>query len=237
MVNIAKKTYQRHQWGCFLPCVSVAVPPHLEDKQDAFLTANKVVSLGQMVMGTSPFIMPVCNAYFVTPKFARGLMEWTNKVKFPWNVQLSYALHMSKTKGCNRDIDVVATRSVMLLDGSKTGHFLSTLNGDNALSMCPEYVEMMKVLSMPKCDKKNKSEEVLAIIQRFESKSEDVVRDHPDMLRLYAESLEKNGNTVKAHEVLGRAVTVLLKNPLVLINNNSTVMKRYLKSFAYVQPD
>lgn len=172
------------------------------------------------------FVFPTSNAYCVRPSYARALLPHLTPLKFAWNVQLSYALH--RTEG-----SVGALEKALLLDGSKTGHFCSVLSGENTLQLNSQYNELNKLLTRLS-PAENDDASVAQFIDHFNSQS-GILKDHPDLLRIHATYLTNRSRHVEAHQVLHRAAQTLLRQPLVLINNQSGLMKDYIKSFAHVQ--
>lgn len=209
--NMVQLAATRRNWGAFFPCVAVPGDGEVQDVSK---------------QGT-PFMPATVNAYFVTPQFAKRMQPWFQRIKFAWHIQLAYCMHMAQS---DAPVPVMATRSMALLDGSKTGHFMSTLAGENALSLCPDFIELVKLVTKGAASRK----QVDAVLASFRARP-GVLQDHPDMLRVYADFLHRHQQHVAAHGTLAQACAVLLANPLVLVNNKSRTMRQYLASFAHVQ--
>ena len=188
-------------------------------QQDEYLASIENVFASGIVLAT-------CNAYFVRPSYAKTLLENTQPIKFAWNVQLSFALHR-----CKPSRGVKCAPCAPLRDGSKTGRFLSTQTGENVLSQCDEFVTFRQLLATAKVGQGSE------VARAFDGiiASQGIANDHPDILRVYATYLTVNRRHKEAHDVLQRAVDVILKEPLTFSNNQSAVMKQFLRSFAHVQ--
>lgn len=236
LMNRVKITFsnKNNRWGIFLPCLSVAMTEQAENTQTQFFVDNKVVKLNELILNGSSFLVPACNAYFVTPSFAKRMLRYCEKIKFAWNVHLSYAVHFVLHEEEESE-QVIGTRTIVIMDGSKTGHFVSTLTGTNLLSLCPEYIELVRLISSTSgTTPKETCSKAAEIISKFEQKN-GVIKDHPDFLRLYAQQLIGIKKLRDAHSVLKKGSKVLLETPLAIINNTSSFMREYLNSFAYVQ--
>lgn len=237
LMNRVKATFSNDGWGIFLPCVSVSLSDETKEQQskDIQLSKHNLVRLDDLVSAGTSFLSPTCNAYFVTPKFASAMLKYCDKIKFAWNVHLSYAAY--RVLNDDKRSGVIGTKSLCLMDGSKTGHFISTLTGSNLLSLCPEYLELVRLVSVPTKEAANNQEtlrKIRDIIDKFEQKS-GVIKNHPDFLRIHAQQLVSCKKYADAHEVLSNGGKILLETPLAIINNTSSFMREYLNSFAFVQ--
>lgn len=241
LVNSAKALHAKAKWGVLMPCLSVSVPPEVHARQDDAVKQHDMVCLNDSMTTATPLLSSTCNAYFVTPGFATAMLPWVRKVKFPWNVQLCYAMHMAMKVRVEMGLspglpDILATKRVVLLDGSKTGHFVATLSGSNPLTLCPEYVDLVRLLQSRdnKLTAKEFDDQVKATMSRYHERH-GVVKHHPEIVRLYAQCLAFQGKRKEAHEELRRAYTVVSRTPLCIVNNQSPFMREFLQSFSWVQ--
>lgn len=174
------------------------------------------------------FVLPSCNAYFVRPAYARALLQHAQPVRFAWNVQLSYALHLTAPAR------VFHSARVFLRDGSKTGRFACT-QGDSTPSQNAAYLALQAQVSAGKATPEEVSVAVDRCLSAPDAEGKTVLKDHPEVLRLQAAHLSASGRHGDAHAVLLRAADALLREPLVLVNNQSGVMRQLIRSFAQVQ--
>lgn len=236
-IQLAKQSYFEKRWGFFFPCISAIVTDgdgvsdndNKDDQSKKESLSSRVISIAKSFETSPQFIPPVCNAYCITPTFAKALHNWTKTVKFTWNIQLSYALHMVHRNF--EDVgDIIATRRLFFMDGSKTGHFVSTLSGQNVLTLSPEYMNLLKESVNPDTTERKIQEKV----DKFRD-TPGVIYNHPDVLRVQADALIKLKRLPAAHEILHVGCDELFKHELVLVNNASDIMKKYIRSYAYVQ--
>ena len=153
-------------------------------------------------------ILPVSDSYIVTRAGAAKLLNEMLPMKFPTNVQLSYAILKADVKAC-------FSRPNVFIDGSKLGVFVSTIETNNSLILSSEYASMKSLVDAGELEKGREAYETV----RFKS--------HPDILRLLAELEHKAGNFGKSKALYEACFAAYSANGCVL-NNQSHFMKNYI---------
>jgi hypothetical protein len=177
----------------------------------------------------SAFVLPACNAYFVTPKAAKIMMPHVYPIKLPWNAQLAYVLHRA-----GASLTVNSAEKCVWRDGSKSGHFVSALNNDNALTQNDSYNALKEICAKAMAGGATASldDTIATLTSRFFD-DPGVLKDHPDFLRVHAAYLTAQQRHAEAHALLERASRTLSASRVSL--SKSAVVREYIRSFAHVQ--
>jgi hypothetical protein len=160
-------------------------------------------------------VLPACDSYLVTRAAAERLSTTMLPVRFPTNVQLTYAI---KTLGLRA---YVAVPNVFV-DGSKLGVFTGSLEPNNRLIWNQPYCKMDALIKNPDAYVSGKAAGMFDA-----SWQEQPFKEHPDVLVLKAAHLAKMGCYREAEGVYASALVSYDKNGVV-VNNTSEFLRSYI---------
>lgn len=171
-------------------------------------------------------ILPACDSYLITPSAAAKLSAALLPVRFPTNVQMTYAL---KNLGLRA---YVAVPNVFV-DGSKLGVFTCSVDANNRLIWNQHYCRMETIVKNVGGYNVAAGAESDAEFQR--AWAEQPFKDHPDVLALKAAHLVRMGRHAEAESVYAAALQVADRNGAI-ITNASELLRNYIALFRVTQP-
>ncbi len=159
-------------------------------------------------------VAPVCESYFVSVAGAKKLIEADQMLpmKFPTNVQLSYAIK----KG---NLSAFFTRPNVFIDGSKLGVFLSSIDANNQLLLSTEHQAFAKIVEA----KDLVNARVAYDAMRFKA--------HPDTMRLMADLEHAHGNYKESKQMFDACYRAY-KDQNCILTSTSKFMKSYIVACA-----
>jgi hypothetical protein len=171
-------------------------------------------------------ILPACDSYLITPGAAAKLSAALLPVRFPTNVQMTYAI---KTLGMRA---YVAVPNVFV-DGSKLGVFTCSVDANNRLMWNQHYCRMETVVKNAAAYSVAGGAECDAEFQR--AWADQPFKEHPDVLALQAAHLVRMGRHRDAEPVYAAALKAADSNGC-LVTNGSELLRNYIALFRFLQP-
>ena len=160
--------------------------------------------------------LPCCDSYFITPKAAKTTLEHFTPLKFPTNIQLTYALAKAQ-------VITYMSAPAIFVDGSKLGVFASTIDSNNRLVFNGHFVAIAKAIQ------DNLPEETIdALFTKAEPKW------HPEFMHLQA-SYEKNkGNFRQAEQYYSEALNQYIAFGGI-IDNQTELLRDFMRLYRHLQ--
>jgi hypothetical protein len=161
-------------------------------------------------------VIPSKEAYLITPKFAKRLLEssekWIGmtKIMFSYRTQLSYLIHLDPT------IKSMYYQNRISLEGSKIGILPSSVNENNIPIYNKDFNLLLGLLTESKPIEYKKATEIYKITEHLAS---------PDIMHLYGVILHKLEMHQEAKDIFENAIDLMIaKNGLLtrrseLLNN------------------
>jgi tetratricopeptide (TPR) repeat protein len=182
-------------------------------------SANPDASMQLLNLRDTGKILPSKDAYMVSHRLCKKLLEETETIKFTMRVQLSYIIQK------NPIFQAKYPSKRIMLEGSKLGLYPSSLHPNNMLIYNQEYMELWKYMSMDKFD----VGEVRELYKRIAH------IQNPDMLHLYGVLLFKGGRVQEAEAALMEAIELMQKQHGMLtyrsdLLNNLINMQEHLQT-------
>jgi hypothetical protein len=165
-------------------------------------------------------VLPCCDSYVVKRSALERLAGSFAPIRFSTNIQLSYMIETN-------DFKVGMTLPNLMLDGSKFGLYLSTLESSNRLFLNPEYNQLNAIVRKESYEPSDVSaiENMLDTIK---------FKNHPDIQFLNGLFEIKRGDFKKAKVIMETVHAVYNQNQCI-INNESEFLKVYMGMFKHLQ--
>ena len=190
-------------------------------------SSSKVGSGGLMFLGTPPTtttagaqpfsqvykVAPCSDSYLVDRTTAARLLKEMVPIRFPTNIQLSYAIACS---GIEANIVVPN----VFVDGSKLGLYLSSVDANSKMVFNEAFVRAAQSWASPDFDP--------TIFESIEPKW------HPELLHLRAQHETKKGNYQGARALYEQAVSLYDAHGGV-IDNSSELLRNFMRLFRHLQ--
>jgi len=197
----------------------------VDDLAAAISTFKK--SGGLMFLGTPPTtpaagaqplsqvykIAPCCDSYLVDRTTAARLLKEMVPIRFPTNIQMSYAMT------CTAIEANIAVPNVFV-DGSKLGLYLSSVDANSKMVFNEAFVRAAQTWESPNFDP--------AIFESIDPKW------HPELLHLRAQYETKKGNYTEARALYEQAVSLYDAHGGV-IDNSSEILRNFMRLFRHLQ--
>ena len=158
--------------------------------------------------------VPACDSYIVSSSGAQKLAAAMLPIRFCTNVQLSYLI---KTLG----LHAYVSSPNVFIDGSKLGVYSSSIEVNNHLSWNQSYCKMAQASSVVEFD------EIMAG-QPF--------KEHPDVLRMKAAFLARQGRFREAREVY-KVAFARYESDNVLMTDASDLLRGYMALYRHFQEE
>lgn len=165
-------------------------------------------------------ILPCCDSYIIKSSAVQKLEAAYAPIRFSTNLQLSYIFETN-------DFNVQMTVPNILLDGSKFGLYLSSLEANNKLFLNPEYNQLNSIVRKDVCS----VEDVAAAKKLLETMK---FKNHPDIMFLAGMFEIKLGNYEKAKSVFEAIHNIYNQNHSI-INNESEFLQVYMNLYKHLQ--
>ncbi len=159
-------------------------------------------------------IAPCCDSYLVDRATATRLLKEMVPIRFPTNIQLSYAMACA---GIEANIVVPN----VFVDGSKLGLYLSSVDANSKMVFNEAFARAAQSLDSHDFNP--------AIFDSIEPKW------HPELLHLRAQYETKKGNYQGARALYEQAVSLYDANGGV-IDNSSELLRNFMRLFRHLQP-
>lgn len=168
--------------------------------------------------GVQPFsemyqVAPCCDSYLVDRDTARRLLEHMIPIRFPANIQLSYAM---ENAGVSANIAIPN----VFVDGSKLGMYLGSIESNSNMVFNEAFVRCAQTWQAPD----------------FDPSSFDKVdpKWHPELLHLKAQYETKKGNYAQAQDLYKHAVSLYEAHGGVL-DNSSELLRNFMRLYRHLQ--
>ena len=163
------------------------------------------------------------SSYFLNPKIALKLYNFLNDIKFTLKIALSKFIIVN-------NINAKILNKHTLLEGSKIGIFLSSLNNNNFLYQNNDYVKITNLLNVPIITKEiaDEAEKIY--------KNNQLNINNADFQHLLGIMFYKIGDYNQSKKYLIDAVLNIKKNE-GLLNNHSEILNNCINMHQYDQPD
>lgn len=163
------------------------------------------------------------SSYFLNPKIALKLYNFLNDIKFTLKIALSKFIIVN-------NINAKILNKHTLLEGSKIGIFLSSLNNNNFLYQNNDYVKITNMLNVPVITKEiaDEAEKIY--------KNNQLNINNADFQHLLGIMFYKIGDYNQSKKYLIDAVLNIKKNE-GLLNNHSEILNNCINMHQYDQPD
>lgn len=171
-------------------------------------------------------LLPACDSYLVRPAAAAKLAAAFLPIRFAANIHLT---HLLKSNGIDARISVPNA----FVDGTKLGVFACTVDANSKLLWNQQYCQMEMLLQAsnggaPYTPEAQAQFEQLLDAQPF--------KQHPDVLALVAQHLERSGRFDDAQATYERALNAYDSSGCI-VNNTSEIMRNYIGLFRHLQKD
>lgn len=163
------------------------------------------------------------SSYFLNPKIAMKLYNFLNEIKFPLKIALSKFI-------INNNINAKILNKHTLLEGSKIGIFLTSLNNNNFLYQNNDYIRITNMLNVPVITNEI-ADEVVKIYKNNQLNSNNA--DFQHLLGIMFYKMEKYN---EAKKYLIDAVLNIKKNE-GLLNTHNEILNNCINMHQYDQPD
>jgi tetratricopeptide (TPR) repeat protein len=164
------------------------------------------------------------SSYFISKDCAVKLLEFMNKIRFNFKINLSYFIWSNKdtikSYVCNKNI---------LFEGSKIGLYPTSINNNNFLYQNGEYVKLTQLIS----DKEYIDDET---IKKAEEIYNNSGKNNPDFQHTLGLAYFKNKDYKKAKEILIEAVKNIKKND-GFISQHSEILNNCINMHQFEQSD
>lgn len=171
-------------------------------------------------------VLPCCDSYVVSAKAAEKLVAAYLPVRFPTQIQLSYAM------SCTNMVAYMCSPNVFI-DGSKLGVYMSSIEQNNQLIWNPQYNQIRALLA-PKDKTPEKAREDLLSVDALLSKAH--FKEHPDFRYLSATAHVLSGRYEDARKDFDRAFEVYVAEKCVF-GPDCQFMKDYVDVYRHLQVD
>jgi len=151
------------------------------------------------------------SSYFISKNCAVKLLEYMEKIRFNYKLNLSYFIWQNKD-----NLKSFVLNKNLLFEGSKIGLFTTSLNNNNFLYQNGEYVKLTQLIG----DSEHLSND---IIEKAEIIYNNSGKNNPDFQHTLGLAYYKNKNYKKAKETLIEAVNNLKKNDGFICQHNETL--------------
>lgn len=165
-------------------------------------------------------VLPCCDSYILKSSVAKASYEQFLPIQYTANVHWSFVLS-NKLK----DFKAMASVPNIMVDGSKFGIYISTLDPNNKLFMNPDYNRIHQVVI-------NGGDLDAALAQLDTIK----FKTHPDITHLTALIYKQKGKYEKAVELMENAYN-LYKSNGAIVNSESDILKDYIAIYQHMQKD
>lgn len=159
-------------------------------------------------------LIPLVEAYFITPQTAKRILQDAYPIRFTHNLQINYIL-------LKNNIDVFQSTNNIFVNGSRYGMFISSQNANNTLVFNKEYMTLMDI------NNKNEiSETERTVAEGIISQS--TIAKHPDFQYQAARFYCKTGDLQKAAKCFEDAYHTL-SNSNTILNHESNMLKDFIR--------
>lgn len=166
-------------------------------------------------------VVPCCDSYFVSKQTAQLMTQNYSPIKFANNIQLSYLFE-------KLNLNAKLSNPNVFIDGSKLGLYFSTLEVNNRLIFNEDYVQLLRLLTQ----KDTFTPEDKNTINRLFT--EVKLKTNPEFYYLKALWEYKQGHYEFSKAIYQYAYDLYESNG-VLLNNQSSFMRDYLRVFRHLQ--
>ena len=166
-------------------------------------------------------VLPACDSYLVRPAAAERLAAAFLPMRFAANVHLTYLV---KSAGLSARIAVPNA----FVDGSKLGVFACTLDANSKLIWNQHFCQMEVLLRTSEAYGPEQRAQFEALLEA------QPFKQHPDVLLLVAQHLERSGRHAEAAEAYERALAAYDANGCI-VNNTSEVLRAYIGVHRHLQ--
>jgi len=192
-------------------------------------------------------VLPACDSYLVTSKAAKHLAANFLPVRFATHVHLSWLLSggrpiLNGSRPQQQQRAPLLLRSYVVspnvfLDGSKMGVYTSSINVNNRLLWNPWYIKLGRLVRRQgDARKAGESSEVLRSLEREVDEMYRTMhfKQHPDIVYMYALSLERRGAFREAQALMAEAYRLYEANECVM-NRSSEFLKAFCDLYRHLQ--
>jgi hypothetical protein len=151
------------------------------------------------------------SSYFITSDCAEKLINFFDKIKFTYKINLSYFIHQNKN-----DIKSLIFNKNILFEGSKIGLFTTSVNNNNFLYQNGEYIKLTQLVG----NSEYIDDDKVKIAEGIYNTSG---KNNPDFQHTLGLIYFKNKNYKKAKEILIDAVNNIKKNDGLITQQNETL--------------
>lgn len=164
------------------------------------------------------------SSYFISKDCAIKLLDYMDKIRFTFKVNLSYYIWKNK-----ETIKSFVLNKNLLFEGSKIGLFTTSLNNNNFLYQNGEYVKLTQLIG----DSEYIDNDILKQAEDIYNSSG---KNNPDFQHTLGLAYYKNKNYKKAKEVLKEAVGNLKKNDGYICQHNE-ILNNCINMHQFEQSD
>lgn len=151
------------------------------------------------------------SSYFITSDCAEKLINFFDKIRFTYKINLSYFIHQNKN-----DIKSLIFNKNILFEGSKIGLFTTSVNNNNFLYQNGEYIKLTQLVG----NSEYIDDDKVKIAENIYNTSG---KNNPDFQHTLGLIYFKNKNYKKAKEILIDAVNNIKKNDGLITQQNETL--------------
>jgi len=151
------------------------------------------------------------SSYFITSDCADKLINFFDKIRFTYKINLSYFIHQNKN-----NIKSLIFNKNILFEGSKIGLFTTSVNNNNFLYQNGEYIKLTQLVGNSEYIDDDK-------VKIAEGIYNNSGKNNPDFQHTLGLIYFKNKNYKKAKEILIDAVNNIKKNDGLITQQNETL--------------
>jgi GR25 family glycosyltransferase involved in LPS biosynthesis len=167
---------------------------------------------------TDPQSLVVCDSYVITKDHAKSMLINFFPIRLETHIQFSAVMKKCKTKSYKCYPNLTG-------DGSKIGHFCSSINTNNMLLFNTDYKLLYNYIE-------HFDESKIPIINELIKKN--TFKENPDFLHLVALFLLKERKYVESIAIFKKAHETYIRENCV-INNTSLFLKNYISVYKYIK--
>jgi len=164
------------------------------------------------------------SSYFISKDCAIKLLDYMNKIKFNFKVNLSYFIWENKDT-----IKSFVSNKNLLFEGSKIGLYTTSLNNNNFLYQNGEFVKMTQLIG----DNEYVNNETIKMAEKIYNTSG---KNNPDFQHTLGLAYYKNKDYKQAKDMLIDAVINLKKNDGFICQHNE-ILNNCINMHQYEQSD
>lgn len=163
--------------------------------------------------------LPCCDSYFITPLAAQATLQHFSPLKFPTNIQFTYAFSKA-------NIMPFMSAPAVFVDGSKLGVFMSSIDSNNRLVFNGGYVAIAK--AMHESNNLPSEEKMESLFKSAEPKW------HPEYMHLRALYEQKRGNFKAAEQCFSEALDQYTAFGGI-IDNQTELLRDFMRLYRHLQ--